>query len=112
MPTTRISSDDAATKTMERLASEHGGTAFLSADIVATDGDGNPIVSVIHLEDRRHWNLVVRSELPQVGEVTKVAPVAKLPDALLTADDGDYIFVIGMQCSWTVTVQVLEPATI
>jgi hypothetical protein len=108
MPYTALARDDAATLTFERLASEVGGTTYLSADIVAYDNDDNPIVSVIHLDDRRHWNLTVRTGDP-AGVARAILP-GEMPDVLLAASDGDLILVLGDAGWWTLTVEILEPA--
>ena len=107
-----ITADEAADQTMERLGSEHDGPAYLSADIPFSDDDNNPIVSVIHIDDRRHWNLTVRTEPPAPGEIDEFVSISRLPDVLDTAGEGDFLLVIGPRGWWTLTVEILEPAAL
>lgn len=104
--------DDAADATLAIVGSEFGGAAYLSADHVATDDDGMPILSVIHLDDRRHWNLTVRTALPKAEDISQTAGAGQLLDVLDKARDGEFVLVIGDRGWWTLTVEVLEPAVI
>ena len=99
---------------------------ILSADIVAETELGEPIVSVIHIEDRRHWNLVVRVDddhpspcWPPAGQCVTVKDY-NLADALMGTDptfptvaDGTQLHVVNTVTAgadWLVLVEVLEPA--
>jgi len=111
----RLTTEQAADLTLDRLASENGGAAYLSGDIVATccAVHERPIISIIHLDDRRHWNLTVRVEAPAGGEIDRFVPVADLAAALDTARDGDYWLVTTPEGRWwTLTVDVLELAKV
>ena len=101
----------AAETILTHIASEWGGCACLSGDIVASTADGEPIVSVIHLDDRRHWNLTVATK----GTWPTSVPVAisSLADALLgDLSDGVVLLVVTPAGAWQVRVEVLEPAAI
>lgn len=112
----RLTNDQAAELTWQRLSLEHDPDAGhgLSADIVATccDVHERPVISVIHIEDRRHWNLTVRAELPVPGEIDRFVGISDLVDALNGAFHHDYWLVIGPEGFWTVVVEVLESAKV
>jgi hypothetical protein len=117
-----LSMDDAAQLTWRQVSLEAVPDAAhrLSADIVATDENDQPIISVIHLDDRRHWNLTVGPATPEPGSALRGRPGAvsvitwlpELPDVLGKAREGDLVVVMGEGGWWTVTVEILEPATI
>lgn len=108
--TPSLTSDEAATYTWYRLSLEHdpGASHGLSADTVATDGNGYDIVSVIHLEDRRHWNLTVRPghDRPSATYVG----VDQLAETLLATNSDTTISVISPNGDWQLDVEVLPPA--
>lgn len=60
--------DSAIDQTLAQVSLEQNPSANhrLSADLVAEDPNGDPIISVINLDTREHWHLVVRS-LPRAA---------------------------------------------
>lgn len=108
----RLTSDEAATYTWYRLSLEHDPQAShgLSADVVATDEHGHDIVSVIHLEDRRHWNLTVRPGHDQAS--VAYVGVDHLAETLLATNSDTTISVISPNGDWQLDVEVLELAAI
>lgn len=110
----RISKDQAAQLTLARLASEDGGAAYLSGDLVATADDGSDILSIIHLDDRRHWNLTVRvcPPFPPIESISQAWAAGDLDRALGAAADGDVILIVAPEGAWTLTVDVLELAKV
>src|SRR5690242_586086 len=86
-PAPRVTKDQAAALTLARLASENGGAAYLSGDIVAYTDTAEPIISIIHLDDRRHWNLTVRPgpPFPPIDSISQAWHDVDLERALETA---------------------------
>lgn len=118
----RLTLDQAADLTWQAVSLEHAPQARhrLSADIVATTEDGEPIVSVIHLDDRRHWNLVVLTldHLNPPGHrhpPVEVGDVQDLPVALTTRTDiadGSQIRLLHPFGGWLLNVEVLPNAKV
>jgi hypothetical protein len=132
-----ITLDEAATYTWYRLSLEHDPAAShgLSADTVAATDNGEPIVSVIHVADRRHWNLTVTLPAddhdhsdpdPEEWQCVpawdkddydwdnepKFVPAGQLAAELLAGPaDGAVFRVTGSPVGdWLLTVSVLPPA--
>lgn len=109
-----IALDMAVTRTLNQLGLEHNTQIAhpLSADYVATccDVHERPVLSVIHLDDRRHWNLTVRVGDTENGMT--LVPEARLAECLYAAADGTTLSVISPDTDfhWQLTVEVLEPA--
>ena len=55
-----------AVQTVDALSLENNPQAshHLSMDIVACDREGHPIISVINIETREHWTMVLHNEGP------------------------------------------------
>lgn len=106
----RLTSDEAATYTWYRLSLEHdpGASHGLSADVVGDDGHGHEIVSVIHIADRRHWNLTVRPGRSRTS-LTYVG-VGNLAETLLATNSDTTISVISPDGDWQLDVEVLPLA--
>lgn len=109
MPST-LTSDEAATYTWYAVSLEHDPQAShgLSADTVAASEDGYDIVSVIHLADRRHWNLTCipghdRASATYIG-------YDHLAETLLATNSDTTISVIHPQGDWQLDVKVLPKA--
>ena len=132
---TRLTLDQAAKLTWQLVSLEHNPLADhgLSADIVAETEDGEPIVSVIHIEDRRHWNLVIMTDLDHKNPPAAPRPCVtvkdyNLADTLLSDDqgrvpglpgvfyhvtDGTQLHVFGIDGDeWLILVSVLDPAKV
>ena len=108
MDRSTLTSDEAATYTWYAVSLEHDPKAShgLSADVVATDEHGHDIVSVIHVEDRRHWNLTC---VP--GHAAASATYIgydHLAETLLATNSDTTISVIHPQGDWQLDVTVLE----
>jgi hypothetical protein len=114
-PMPRITLDQAANLTWERVSLEHDprATHRLSADIVAyTDAD-EPIISVIHLDDRRHWNLIVFPDDPADRDPNyQGIAVPNLAEALTSGviADGTQLRMSSLKGAWLTLVHILPPA--
>jgi hypothetical protein len=108
----RLTNDQAAQLTWQRLSLEHDPSAVhgLSADIVATTDDGQPVISVIHIEDRRHWNLTVH--VADIDDGMTVVTEGLLAEYLNDAQDGTTLYVVSpnTDSGWRLYVDVLELA--
>jgi hypothetical protein len=107
---TSLTSDEAATYTWYRLSLEHDpqATHGLSADTIGADENGYDIVSVIHLADRRHWNLHARPGHDKAS-TTYVSP-DQLAETLLATNCDTTISVISGDLAWQLDVEILPKA--
>lgn len=61
MEHTITSTESAVEQTLNSVGTEFGAPGRLSADEVGVTDQGEPVLSVINLDTREHWQLIVRA---------------------------------------------------